>query len=124
MSDPRPAFVVPEGLTLSTESGGFSIEYDGDVILNASLGQPLVRVRSRSGDVVLGTNVEVQEVSAPRGSVRGDGRLKARAIVARDLVVDGDLQADGVFAQSVRVTGDLTAERVTAERGSVLGRTS
>ena len=119
MSDPRPAFVVPEGLVLSSESGGFSVEYDGDIILNASLGQPLVRVRSRSGDVVLGTDVEVQEVSAPRGSVRGDGRLKARAIVARELVVDGDLEADGVFAQSVRITGNLTAERVTAESGPI-----
>ena len=119
MSDPRPAFVIPEGLTLVSEAGGLSIEYDGDVILSASLGQDLVRVRSRNGDVVLGTNVVAKEISAPRGSVRGDGHLKASAIVARDLVVDGNLEADGVFAQSVRITGDLTAERVTAESGPI-----
>ena len=98
MPDSRPAFVIPEGLSLVAEEGGISIEFDGDVILKASLDQPMVRVRSRNGDVVLGTDVDVEEVSAPRGSVRGDGKLKARSVVARDLVVDGDLDAADVFA--------------------------
>jgi hypothetical protein len=119
MPDSRPAFIVPEGLTLVSEDDGLFIDFDGDVVLRSPLGQQVTRVRSRNGNVVLGPKIDVSEVSAPRGKVIGDGSLTLKAILAQAIEIDGDLDVGGVFAQDVRVSGDLIAERVTAETGDI-----
>ena len=124
MASTPDAFIVPAGLVFEEVDGALAIEHDGDIVLHGTLGQRIHALRSNHGDVVLNLDeIEVQEVAAPEGAVRVQGRLAADSVVGHLVEVTGDLEAGGVYADGIRVTGDLEAERAEARDGgvSVLG---
>jgi cytoskeletal protein CcmA (bactofilin family) len=119
MSEKRPTFVIPAGLRLEPDGSGVAIDFDGDVVLEATLGQSITRVHSRSGDVVIGHDIEVQQVYAPNGRVVGKSDLKAESLVAQTVEIEGNLETQSVRADSIRVGGDVVAETVHATSGGV-----
>ena len=93
MSKPD-AFVLPAGLHLESSSQGYTIEYDGDVVLNSSLGQRIHRVTSRAGDVTIHVDADLDEISAPAGAVTVSGRLRASRVTGRSVTLAGDATVD------------------------------
>ncbi len=79
MSKHQP-FLIPEGVSLQLTDRGISIQHAGDIILKDSLGDRMNRIASREGSVTLVGTFQVDSVEAPKGTVRLEGKVKARAI--------------------------------------------
>ncbi|MEL6347429.1 MAG: hypothetical protein AAFV53_30215 [Myxococcota bacterium] len=131
------AFVIPAGLVIEQTGDGLSIEHDGDIVLHGTLGQPLHRIRSNSGDVELHIDAEVAELSAAGRLVLG-GDVTAKTLEADRLEAHGAVRAEelrsgaggalieGAASVStlasrgdVEIRGDLMAEQVEVQDGNL-----
>jgi hypothetical protein len=79
MSKHQP-FLIPEGVSLQLTDRGISIQHAGDIILKDSLGDRMNRIASREGSVTLIGDFHIDSVEAPQGTVRLEGKVKARAV--------------------------------------------
>ncbi len=79
MSKHQP-FVIPAGVSLDLTDRGISVSHLGDIILQSSLGDRMDAVVSKEGSVTLRGKFELDRVEAPRGTVRLEGSVKARAV--------------------------------------------
>lgn len=100
-------FVIPEGLVLSQQADGLSIEHTGTIELHATLGGPISRLVSTGGDIVLHLPLEIGHVEAA-GAVRATADLEAGTLVGDEVHVAGDLRARTLRSQGqVEVGGNL-----------------
>lgn len=137
MSEKR-TFVLPSGLTLSVEDGSLSLEFDGDVVLEDTLGHALGSVKA-GGDLDVGVAVSGATLSAGgklvlRGAAAG-GSLSAGSdlhiqgpandatlTAGGELVIDGDV--DEVTMQAARVEirgGSVKAKAISASETISIG---
>ncbi|MAA78096.1 MAG: hypothetical protein CL916_02465 [Deltaproteobacteria bacterium] len=103
MSD-RSAFIIPKGVSLEPDSQGICIEFEDDIIIQAPVGMPIKKLHSRSGTIRIEIALDVEEISAPNGSI----------ILLEDTTCT---QCTGV---SVESQGTLKAQEVTLT-GSMQG---
>ena len=68
MSD-RSEFIIPEGVSLELDSQGVCIEFEDDIVIRAPVGMPIKKLHSRSGTIRIEIELDVDELSAPNGSI-------------------------------------------------------
>ncbi len=113
------AFIVPAGLVFEQVDEGLAIEHEGDVILHSTLGLRIHRIRSNNGNISIHTDLELDEIAAPKGVVAVHGSLTSDSVLGRTIEVDGTLSALGVYGGAIRVAGDIEADNLTAEDGGI-----
>jgi hypothetical protein len=73
-------FVIPAGVSLEIGDRGVSVFHVGDIVLQSSLGDRMDRVVSQEGSVTLRGSFDLERVAAPKGTVRLEGKVKARSV--------------------------------------------
>jgi hypothetical protein len=114
------AFTLPFGLDMQVDDGGLSIRFDGDVVLEQTLGATLRRVEASgdvtlrlpmvTGDVVCGGTLTIEgPVQAGRLQARhirlGNAAVTARAVAASESIRIGpaQVQVDVILAPEIRI---------------------
>jgi len=106
-------FVIPAGVSLQLTDTGISIQHVGDIILQDSLGDTMNQVVSHEGSVTLRGSFQIDRVSAPKGTVRLEGTIKAQSIDGQVVeLMTNRLEARAVQGAKYIVLG---ASKVTAD---------
>ena len=103
MSD-RSAFIIPKGVSLEQDAQGICIEFEDDIIIQAPVGIPIKKLHSRSGTIRVEIALDVEEISAPNGSI----------------VLQQDTTCTRCQSISIESQGSLTAKEVILS-GSMQG---
>jgi hypothetical protein len=98
------AFVIPAGVRLRAGAKGVTVEYSGDVVLEAPIGGDVERLSSREGSVTLRGRVQVERVEAPNGTV----------------LVEGPLQADSIYGDIVEIAASQFQVRAVRGRRRIV----
>jgi hypothetical protein len=106
-------FIIPAGVSIQLTDRGVSIHHAGDIILRDSLGDTMNQIVSREGSVTLAGSFQVDEISAPRGTVNLQGTVKARAVRGSVVEVLTDRFEVASVQGAKRIT--LGATRVSAD---------
>lgn len=113
-------FVIPAGVSIQLTDRGVSIQHAGDIILQDSLGDSMNQVVSREGSVTLCGNFDLDQVRAPRGTVRLEGQIKVSAVQGKVVeIMTTSIQAKAVQGSkkialgATQISGDvLVAPRI------------
>src|SRR5690348_10558798 len=94
----KPAFVLPSALEIDASGDALSLQYDGDVELEQTLGKPL-------GDVIVTGDLTLR-IEKVTGTIRAGGRL----------VTEGAVDCDTIHGREVHLgKQDVKARAISAD---------
>ncbi len=98
--------VIPAGVRFTIQENGVSIEYAGDIVLQGDHDEPVARVVSQEGSVMIQGRMQVGTISSVQGSVTLDGTIEATEVQAGETVtLHGEVQVGTATGREIRVLG-------------------
>ncbi|MDP6934720.1 MAG: polymer-forming cytoskeletal protein, partial [Myxococcota bacterium] len=120
--DETQVFTIPAGLSLESRGDGFTVAYEGDIVLHDSLDDRIREVRSSAGDVRIHADLTLDQIDAPGGTVRCFGSLRVGMIHADRIEIHGDIEASNLVANdTIDLDGDCTVGDVRAQSVVLMG---
>lgn len=127
------AFVLSAGLLLSLEGDELSIENTGDIVIETPPPQPLGRLISSDGDVVLTQQggIKLKTIHAPQGRVTLSGKIEVESVFAREIVFfSGKIKSsvlkatESIALGGSRVEANVVVAPLVTIAGSLKGRST
>lgn len=121
MSD-RSAFIIPKGVSLEQDTQGICIEFEDDIVIQAPVGMPIKRIHSRSGSIRLEIDMDVEEISAPNGSIvflkdatcikcQGESIESQGTLTSQEISLSGSMQGfSGLSCEKLAIQGSINIQ--------------